>query len=196
MRTFRDRFKEDRLQRRALGIGVGAAFVGAALIMTAARTIATSRRQGDPPRAAGAYSAADQYTATGYKYSHAVTRICAGALLFDHSHRMGTRSDALAVARDIGASTARRLKRVTALPIPPKLRPASSRWISSQRQLAAMFARTWVRIYDTIDAARTRAQRATLANRLEQLVHAPDQLKLAAGRLERRLHVPDCTGGG
>ena len=68
--------------------------------------------------------------------------------------------------------------------------------MASQRQLAATFARLWVRIYDTIDAARTAAQRATLPRRLEQLVHAPDRLKLSAGRLELALHVPDCTGGG
>ena len=129
-------------------------------------------------------------------YSLAVTRICAGALLFDHKHRMGTRADALAVARDIRASTARRLARVTALSVPPELQHTSSRWISSQRRLASLYARTWVRIYDTIDAARTPAQRATLAERLEELVHAPDPLKLVAGRLELELHVPDCTGGG
>jgi hypothetical protein len=51
-------------------------------------------------------------------------------------------------------------------------------------------------MYDTIDAARTPAQRATLAERLERLVHVPDPLRLAAGRLELELHVPDCTGGG
>ncbi len=38
----------------------------------------------------------------------------------------------------------------------------------------ALCATTWVRIYDTIDAARTPAQQATLAERLEKLVHAPD----------------------
>lgn len=129
-------------------------------------------------------------------YSVAVTRICAGALLFDHKHRMGTRADALAVARDIRASTARRLARVTRLSVPPQLQHTSSRWISSQRRLASLYARTWVRIYDTIDAARTPAQRATLADRLHELVHAPDPLKLVAGRLELELHVPDCTGGG
>jgi hypothetical protein len=130
------------------------------------------------------------------EYSLGVTRICAGALLFDHAHHMGTRVDALSVARDIRASTARRLVRVTALSVPPELRRISSRWISSQRRLAASYARTWVRIYDTIDAARTRAQRATIAERLERLVHSPDPLRLAAGRLELELHVPDCTGGG
>ena len=130
------------------------------------------------------------------EYSLGVWRICAGALLFDHAHEMGTRADALAVARDIRASTAGRLARVTALVVPSELQPISSRWISSQRRLAASYARTWVRIHDTIDAARTRAQRATLAQRLVRLLHAPDRLRLAAGQLELELHVPDCTGGG
>jgi hypothetical protein len=109
---------------------------------------------------------------------------------------MGTRSDARSVARDIRASTARRLTRVTALRVPPQLKRATSDWISSQRRLASLFASTWVRIYDTIDAAHTPAQRATLAKRLEKLVHAPDPLRRAAGRLELELDVPDCTGGG
>jgi hypothetical protein len=146
----------------------------------------------EPGGAAGAPGA----SAPAADYSLAVTRICAGALLFDHKHRMGTRADALAVARDIRASTARRLALVTALSVPPVLQHTSDRWISSQRRLASLFARTWVRIYDTIDAARTPAQRATLAERLEKLVHAPDSLKLVAGRLELELHIPDCTGGG
>jgi hypothetical protein len=34
------------------------------------------------------------------------------------------------------------------------------------------------------------------AQRLEQLVRAPDALKLAARQLEVELQVPDCTGGG
>ncbi len=72
----------------------------------------------------------------------------------------------------------------------------SSRWILSQRRLASLYARLWVRIYDTIDAARTPAQLTTLAKHLQRLVHAPDRLKSAAGRLELKLHVPDCTGGG
>ncbi len=128
------------------------------------------------------------------EYSAAVTRICAGALLFDHAHDMGTRDDALAVARDIRASTARRLAVVAAVPVPPELRPISRRWIASQRRLAASFARTWVQIYDAIEAAKTPAQQAALAHRLHELVHEPDPLRLVAGRLELQLHVPDCTG--
>jgi hypothetical protein len=129
-------------------------------------------------------------------YSVHVTQICAGALLFDSAHEMGTRSDALAIADDIRASTARRLDRVTALSVPAGLEHTTSRWVASQRQLAALYARTWVRIYDTIDATNTPTQQATLAERLDQLVHAPDALKLTARQLELELHVPDCTGGG
>jgi hypothetical protein len=160
---------------RALSVIVGTVLASAALVAP-------------PGQAASADSTTD--------YSRGVWRICAGALLFDHAHHIGTRTDALSVARDIRASTARRLARVTAVPVPPELRRLSRRWISSQRRLAASYARTWVRMYDTIDAARTPAQRATLAERLERLVHVPDPLRLAAGRLELELHVPDCTGGG
>jgi hypothetical protein len=141
-----------------------------------------------PARAASANSAAE--------YSLAVTHICAGALLFDGAHEMGTRADALVIAGDIRASTARRLAGVTALSAPPELQYTSSLWISSQRRLAAMYAQLWVRIYDTIDAASTPAQEAALAPRLKRLVHLPDSLRRAAGRFELALHVPDCTGGG
>jgi len=83
-----------------------------------------------------------------------------------------------------------------ALSVLPELQDTSSRWISSQRRLASLYARLWVRIYDTIDAARTPAQLAMLPRRLQKLVHAPDPLKSAARHLELGLHVPDCTGGG
>lgn len=156
------------------------------LVLTAA--LAAAALAVTPGRAASGNAAA--------QYSLAVTRICAGALLFDHAHHMGTRADARSVARDIRGSTARRLARVTALSVPSELEPLSSRWISSQRRLAAVYARAWVQIYDTIDAAHTPAQRDGLAERLHELVHASDPLRLAAGRLELELHVPDCTGGG
>jgi hypothetical protein len=156
---------------------IGSALVAIALPATPARAIP---------------SAPDTSSAT--EYSLAVTRICGGALLFDHAHDMGTRADALAVARDIRASTARRLAKVVAVPVPRELRRISRRWIASQRRLAASFARTWVEIYDTIDAAKMPAQRAALPRRLHELVHAPDPLRLVAGRLELELHVPDCTG--
>jgi hypothetical protein len=172
---------------RAFPILAGTALAVTALAATPGHAAAT-------PLSAGGRGAPGAPMAA--EYSRAVTRVCAGALLFDHAHEMGTRADALAVARDIRASTARRLARVTALSVPPGLRRVSSAWISSQRRLAAVYARNWVRIYDAIDAARTPAQRAALPKRLEQLVHEPDSLRLAAGRLELELHVPDCTGGG
>jgi hypothetical protein len=115
---------------------------------------------------------------------------------FDGSHELGTRQDALAVARAIRASTAQRLARVAAVPVPPQLGTISSRWISLQRRLAATYAERWVRIYDTIDAARTPARRAELAARLYTLVHAPDPMRHAASQLEHQLGVRDCTGGG
>jgi hypothetical protein len=170
---------------RTLPIVIGTALVASALAATPGRAA---------PTTGGSLGATKSSPAA--VYSVAVTQICAGSLLFDNAHKMGTRSDALSVADDIRASTARRLDRVTALSVPPELEHITSRWIDSQRRLASLFATTWVRIYDTIDAAHTQAQRATLAERLEKLVHAPDALKLAAGRLELGLHVPDCTGGG
>ena len=42
-------------------------------------------------------------------WSGAVARICANALLFEEEHQLGNRAGAIAVARDIRASTARRL---------------------------------------------------------------------------------------
>jgi hypothetical protein len=172
---------------RTLPIVVGTALVTA---LAAAPVLALST-----PRSGQSLSGMrDSSAATGY--SLAVTSICGGALLFDHAHHMGTRADAVAVARDIRASTARRLARVTALSVPRELQRRSSRWIASQRRLAGSYARIWVRIYDTIDAVHTPAQRDTLAERLHRLVHAPDGLKRAAAQLELELHVPDCTGGG
>ena len=129
-------------------------------------------------------------------YSLAVSQICAGALLFEGTHEMGTRADALEIADAIRASTAGRLAHIATLSVPSELQRTSSRWISSQHRLAELYARLWVRIYDTIDAARTPAQRAKLPKRLDRLVQLPNRLKAIAGRLELRLHVPDCTGGG
>jgi hypothetical protein len=170
---------------RTLPFVIGTALVAAALAAAPGRAARTP---------GGSLGATESSPAAAY--SVAVTQICAGSLLFDNAHEMGTRADALSIADDIRASTARRLDRVTALSVPPELEHITSRWISSQRRLASLYARTWVRIYDTIDAAHTRAQMATLAERVEKLVHAPDALKLAARRLELELHVPDCTGGG
>ena len=171
--------------------------------MHVVRTLVAIALAATPVRAAPTGMSGGALGATGSppaaEYSAAVTRICGGALLFEGAHQVSTRSDALSIAHDIQASTARRLARVTTLFVPPELNRISSRWISSQQRLASLYARTWVSIFDAlvaIDAARTPAQRATLVGRLKELVHAPDPLRLAAGRLERELHVPDCTGGG
>jgi hypothetical protein len=170
-------------------------------IVAAAATVSLSSASANAHKAvvvpAPAFSEVRGVAATlsAAAYSAAVARICAGALLFDGAHQMGTRADALAVARDIRVSSARRLARVAALAVPPELRATASRWIASQRRLAADYALAWVRIYDTIDAARTPPQRATLAQHLHRLVHLTDPLRLVAGRLEQELNVPDCTGG-
>ena len=72
-----------------------------------------------PGRAAPTRTLAPAESSPAAVYSSAVVQICAGALLFDHAHPMGTRADALAIAEDIRASTARRLARVIALSVPP-----------------------------------------------------------------------------
>ncbi len=172
------------LSMRGIPIIIGTALVAMSLTAAPGRALPTRTSGGAP----GSSPAA--------QYSVEVTSICAGALLFEGTHELGTRSDALEIAAAIRASTAQRLALVTALSVPPELQDTSSRWIATQRRLASLYARLWVRIYDTIDSARTRAQRATLPKRLQKLVHAPDALKSAAGRLELKLHVPDCTGGG
>ena len=128
-------------------------------------------------------------------YTLAVRRICAGALLFDNPHTIGTRAGAIAVARDIRASTGRRLTRVAAVRPPRFLRLPIARWLSLQRRLADSYADNWIRIYDAIEAARTPAQHAGLARAVKRLLRAPDALRRASARLEQQLDLPDCTGG-
>ena len=103
---------------------------------------------------AGAAPAGTDVSPAAAEYAAGVTQICAGSLLFEGAQSMGTRADAVEIARAINASTARRLALVTTLAVPPELTSLNSRWVSSQRQLAALYAKLWVRIYDTIDAAR------------------------------------------
>ena len=181
-----------QLRMSALRVVGGTALAAAALASIPVSAAATPGRAA--PTQGGSLGATVDTPAVAY--SADVTQICAGALLFDNAHQMGTRADALSIADDIRASTARRLDRVTAVSVPPELQNTNSRWIDSERRLAALYATTWVRIYDTIDATHTPAQRTTLPKRLEKLIHAPDTLKRAAGLLELDLHVPDCTGGG
>ena len=128
-------------------------------------------------------------------WSRGVTRICAHALLFDGSHQIGTRPGAVAVAQDIRASTERRLTRIAALRVPPTQRGPALHWVTVERRLAAVYASTYLRIFDVIAAARTPGQQTQAALLLRRLVHAPDRLRETAIRLEDRLQVPDCTGG-
>lgn len=129
-------------------------------------------------------------------WSRAVTRICAHALLFEGRHEIGTRAGAVAVARDIRASTSRRVRRIRRLEIAPPQPHLTTRWLSLEQRLAALYASSYVRIYDAIDAARTPIQRARLPGILRSLLDSPDALRAAAVTLEQRLQVPDCTGGG
>ena len=172
------------------------AVLGSCVAVTAVLISVPGSAASTSGRAAPAGSPGATGSSPAVAYSGAVTQICAGALLFDNAHQMGTRADALSIADDIQASTARRLDRVTAVSVPPELQNTNSRWIDSERRLAALYATTWVRIYDTIDATHTPAQRTTLPKRLEKLIHAPDTLKSTARQFELDLHVPDCTGGG
>ena len=129
-------------------------------------------------------------------WSDGVTQICAHALLFEGRHEIGTRAGAIAVARDIRASTARRLDRIQALQIPPPEPVLSARWLDLEQQLADTYASSYVRIYNAIAAAVTQKQLGRLPRVLERLVHAPDALRGRTASLEGRLQVPDCTGGG
>ena len=128
-------------------------------------------------------------------YSRAVAHICSGALLFESRHAVGTKAGALAVARDIRASTRRRLARVEAISAPLGRERLVRRWIALERRLADMYATSWVRIFEVVDAADTPRERTREVPVLERLVHAPDVLRAAAVRLEHTLQVPDCTGG-
>lgn len=129
-------------------------------------------------------------------YSRAISRICAGALLFEHPHAIGTDAGARAAAQDIRRSARDRLARVAAVPAPAGLKRQVERWIALQRRLAASYAVNWLLIHEAIDAANTPAERSRLPGVLERYVHAPDALRRASSRLETALNVPDCTGGG
>jgi hypothetical protein len=132
---------------------------------------------------------------TRYTWSRAVTHICAGALLFDHRHEIGTRAGAVAVARDIRFSTSGRLKRISVLTVAPTQPRVAAHWLRIERQLALVYARSYLHIFDVIDAARTPRQREREPHLLGKLLHAPDRLGRVAVRLQAALHVPDCTGG-
>jgi hypothetical protein len=144
---------------------------------------------------AGTVAIADAAVAPSM-WSRGVTRICAHALLFEGTHEIGTRAGAVAVARDIRSSTERRLARVAALPAPPLTqRDVAARWIAAERRLAAIYAGSYLGIFDVIAAPRTPDQQAEAARLIARLLQAPDRVSDTAARLEGLPRVPDCTGG-
>lgn len=128
-------------------------------------------------------------------YSQAVARLCAGAVLFSHSHAIGTRDGAIAVSQDIRRTGARRLRRVDAVAKPAPEATLAHNWISVERHLVELYATTYLRIWYAIERAETPRQRAALPVHLRALIDRPRTLEQKAGRFEQRLSVPDCTGG-
>lgn len=129
-------------------------------------------------------------------FSNRVNRICAGAVLFEGRHEIGTRAGAVAVSRDIRKTGARRLRRVAAVPGPHSQAQVIRRWLEVERRLVAAYARDYFLIWGAIEDANSPAQRARLPARLHALLHDPDALKRKALVYALRLGVPDCTGGG
>jgi hypothetical protein len=82
------------------------------------------------------------------------------------------------------------------LPVSPPQQRISIHWLRLERRLAAVYASSYLRIYDAIAAAKTPQQHAQLPRALGRLLHAPDPLRATTANLEQRLRVPDCTGGG
>ena len=129
-------------------------------------------------------------------FSKQVNRICAGAVLFEGSHEIGTRDGAVAVSIDILEPGTRRLGRVGAVPRPESQAATIGRWLDVERRLVAAYARDYLLIWDAIEEAYDQEQRALLPARVQALVHDPDNLKSQARKLELKLRLPDCTGGG
>jgi len=153
----------------------------AALVAGAAVVAVSNAGAATPPTPAG--------------WSRAVTQICAGAVLFEGTHQIGTRAGAIAVSRDIRSTGGRRVGRVDALAKPPLGAELVARWIAVERRLVATYASSYLRIWYAIERANTPAQRARLPRMLAPLLHAPDALQAEAQRFEQLLQVPDCTGG-
>ena len=124
-----------------------------------------------------------------------VTRVCTGALLFTGRHSIGTEQGAVAVARDIRASTTRRLARIEALPAHPERPRLASRWLRVEQRLSALYASSYLGIWHAIAHANSPAERARLPRILAQMLHRPDAARAQARLLGGQLRVPDCTGG-
>ncbi len=140
-----------------------------------------------------AASTSDQRTQSAWQAG--VARVCAGARLFEGRHSIGTEQGAIAVARDIRASTARRLARIEALDAVPERPLLAQRWLHSQRRLSRLFARSYLEIWHAVAAANSPTARAKLPRILERMLHRPDGERAYARHLEAQLDVPDCTGG-
>jgi hypothetical protein len=152
-------------------------------------------RGGDSPLVERVHARAAIASFQPSTYSVAVTQICAGAVLFERTHSIGTRSGAVAVARDIRTSGERRVNRAAAVPKPPSKRQLAARWIALEHRLIELYASDYLRIWNAIERADTPKKRAQLPGVLQALIDAPQALERRAAALEADLHVPDCTGG-
>ena len=79
-----------------------------------------------------------------------------------------------------------------ALPPQPVL---ATRWLVLERQLAAIYAESYLRIWKAIAAANTSKQETRLSHIVERSLNRPDHARSKAIALEEQLVVPDCTGG-
>jgi hypothetical protein len=131
----------------------------------------------------------------GHPWRIDVANICTGALLFDGRHSIGTEQGAVAVARDIRASTARRLARIAALRVHPARPQLAARWLQGEQRLSELYASTYLRIWHAIARPNSSADRAQLPRILNKLLHRPDEARTHAQLLEEQLQIPDCTGG-
>lgn len=129
-------------------------------------------------------------------YALEVKTICIDARMFDGTHAIGTRNGAIAVARDIRLTGQRRLNQVDALPRPGAIHRRISAWLALERQLVALYATTYVRIWNAIERAHTTHERVRLPRLLRSLVDEPRPLEQRAAELEVELGLPDCTGAG
>ncbi len=128
-------------------------------------------------------------------WSVGVAKVCMGALLFEGRHSIGTAQGAVAVARDIRASTARRLARIEALRAHPDRPLVASRWTRTEHRLSELYASSYLGIWHAIAHANSTAERARLPRILTQMLHRPDLASARARLLAGQLGVPDCTGG-
>jgi hypothetical protein len=131
----------------------------------------------------------------GQAWRIGVGTVCTGALLFEGRHSIGTEQGAVAVARDIRGSTARRLARIKALRAHPERPTLARQWLRVERRLSGLYASSYLGIWHAIARANSPAERARLPRILERLLVRPDATRRRAQLLEEQLQVPDCTGG-